>query len=110
MSLSRLRTDTQGAAVSYQPCIQQLFATAPSSGGLTPSDLAYPPEQGPSQPLLLLLPNHSTSHVFVPCLAGGRGAGLDRDERYGERPERGVGPRDEVGFGPRYVFDPYSFM
>lgn len=37
--------------------------------------------------------------VLCCVLPGGRGGGLDRDDRYGDRLERGVG-RDEGGFGP----------
>jgi hypothetical protein len=36
------------------------------------------------------------------CETGGRGAGLDRDDRYGDRPERGgvgIPGRDERDFG-----------
>lgn len=41
------------------------------------------------------------AHMLASTHTGGRGV-LDRDDRYGDRPERGGGvgiPRDEGGFG-----------
>jgi hypothetical protein len=80
------------AAVQKHPWPRFQLSSAPA---------ALPPH------LVLLIPYSLPTHSC--CAAGGRGAGLDRDERYGERPERGVGPRDEGGFGPRCVVGGWNF-